>query len=93
MAVLTVSRLKKMFGFAIKVKVLVDDEELGKLSAGDSVTKELAPGTHKVSLKTAETVVDQEVNITDTTKTVDISFKLKLGLVVGAPQIVDVKYN
>lgn len=93
MAVLNVTRLKKMFGFAIKVKVIVDDEELGKLGAGDNITKELAPGKHTVSLKTAETVVNQELDITESTKSVDISFKLKLGLVVGAPQIVEVKYN
>ncbi len=93
MAVLTVTREKKMFGFAIKVKVSVGDEELGKLKPGESVTKELKPGTYTVHLKTPETVVDQEIEIKDSTKTVDVSFKLKMGLVTGAPKVVEVKYN
>ena len=92
-AVLTVTRLKKIFGFAIKITVIVDDEEIGKLSPGNSVTKELTPGIHKVYLKTAETVVGEELNITETTKSVEVTCKIKMGLLVGAPKLVEVKYN
>ena len=92
-AVLTVMRLKKLMGFAISATVYVDNEEIGKLSPGNSVTKELEVGTHKVLIKTAEKGVEQEVNITETTNSVEISFKLKLGIIVGVPKIVDVKYN
>ena len=93
MAVLTVTREKKMLGFAIKVTVSVGDEELGKLKPGESVTKELKPGTYTVNLKTPETVVHQEIEVKEETKTVDVSFKLKMGLVTGAPKVVEVKYN
>lgn len=93
MAVLKVTRLKKIFGFAIKVTVLVDDEELGKLKPGESLTKELKPGTYKVALRTPEKIVTEEIEVKDSTKSVDITLQLKLGLATGAPKVVEIKYN
>ena len=93
MATLKVTRLKKILGFAIGVTLFVDGEEVGKLTPGTTLTKELAPGVHNVRLLTIEKGVDQEVTITDTTNTVEITFKLRLGFLTGVAKIVDIKYN
>ena len=90
---LTVTRQKRILGFAISISVLVEKKKIGSIANGKSLTKELDPGTHTVSFKAIEKEVKQEINVTDSTNSVEIIIKLRMGLLTGVAKIVEVKYN
>jgi len=90
---LTVTRKKKVMGFAIPFSVYVDDEKIGSLGNGKSLTYEVGEGTHKVIFKCVEKDVIQEINITSVTQSVEVTCQAKMGLAAAVAQVLDVKYN
>ena len=90
---LTITRNKKIMGFAISFPIFVDGVEIGKLKNGQSLNYEVSEGIHKVLFKSVEKDLEQEITINSNTNSVEIICQLKMGLVAGVPQILDVKYN
>ena len=88
-----VTRIKKVFGFAIHFTLFIDDNEIGPLENGTVIETRVQKGTHKVSIKSFEKTVDQEVTLNDNQKTVEISLQVGLGLAAGTPKLVSVEYK
>lgn len=93
MAKLTITRQKKILGFALSIPVLVDGKKIGSVPCGKSIEVQIEKGVHVVSFKSVEKEVKQEINVTDETNNVEIIFKLRLGFLTGVAKIVEVKYN
>ena len=93
MITLTVTRKKKVMGFAIPFPVYVDDLKIGSLGNGKSLTCEVGEGTHTVLFKCVEKNVTQDVNITSDTNSVEVTCQAKMGLAAAVAQVLDVKYN
>lgn len=87
-----VNRPSKAFGFAISFEVLVDDFKIGVLNNGAVLECSVEPGVHKVSIKSLENVVDQEVTL-EANKSVELQVKVGMGIVAGRPKIFAVNYN
>ena len=90
---LTVTRNKRMLGFAISFPVIVDDMDLGKLKNGQSLTCEVSEGIHTVKFKCVEKTVEQEITINSSTNSVEVICQAKMGLAAAIADILDVKYN
>lgn len=91
--VLTVTRVKKILGFAISFSVYVDDVQIGSLGNGKSITCNVSEGNHKVIFKCVEKEVVQEINVLSTTNSVEVVCHAKMGLVAAVASIDEVKYN
>lgn len=91
--VLTVTRTKKILGFAISFSVYVDDVQIGSLGNGKSLTYNVSEGNHKVVFKCVEKDVIQEINVLSTTNSVEVVCHAKMGLVAAVANVDEVKYN
>lgn len=90
---LTVTRNKKMMGFAVPFPIYVDNELIGKLGNGKSLTCEISEGIHTVMFKCVEKKVEQEVIANSNTNSVEVICEAKMGLAAAVAKIIDVKYN
>lgn len=90
--IIKVTRLKKVFGFAIPFELYIDDEKIGSLSNGKSFDKEVSEGVHKVVIKSVENNFEQEVSLDDEHKNVEITLTAKMGLIAARPNIKEVRY-
>ena len=88
-----VTRLKKVFGFAITFTVYIDDILIGRLGNGDTVERMVPSGTHKVSIKSLEKTLDQEVTLDDAHKEVDITVSIGMGVIAGRVKLESVNYK
>ncbi|MBO5529883.1 MAG: hypothetical protein J5970_00605 [Bacilli bacterium] len=89
--IIKVTRLKKVFGFAIPFKLYVDDKEIGSLSNGKSFECIVEKGVHKIVLKSTEKDVIEEVTL-DKNHKVEIIITAAMGLIAARPNIKEVKY-
>ena len=90
--IIKVTRLKKIFGFAIPFDLYVDDNHIGSLSNGKSYDCIVKEGIHKVILKSTEKDVVQEVTLDKEHKKVEIILTAAMGLIAARPNIKEVKY-
>ena len=90
--IIKVTRLKKVFGFAIPFELYIDDEKIGSLSNGKSFDKEVSNGVHRIVIKSTEKDVVQEVTLDDEHKNVEITLTAKMGLIAARPNIKEVRY-
>lgn len=90
--VIKVTRLKKIFGFAIPFTLYVDDQNIGSLPNGKSYDCVVKEGTHKVIIKSTEKDVIEEVTLDQNHKKVEISLVAGMGLIAARPKIKEVKY-
>ena len=91
--VLTVSRTKKIMGFAIPFTIFVDNTELGKLKNGGKLTCNVGLGKHKVIFKCVEKNVEQEIEVTPSTNAVEVVCHAKIGLLAAVAKIDKVNYS
>lgn len=87
-----VTRLKKVFGFAIPFKLVIDEKEIGSLPNGKKYECNVSKGTHKVILKSTEKDVIEEVTL-DEHKEVELQVVAKMGLVAARPFIKEIIYR
>ena len=87
-----ITRLKKVFGFAISFTGIVDGVEVGRITNGATIECKVSKGTHKVGIKSIENIVEQEVVLDDKTE-VEIEFQVGMGVVAGRPVIKAVNYR
>ena len=92
MYTIKVTRLKKVFGFAIPFKLLVDGEEIGSLSNGKTFNCNVKKGTHTITLKSTEKDVVEEVTL-DEHKEVELQIIAKMGLIAARPFIKEIIYR
>ena len=92
-AVLTVTRTKKVMGFAIPFTIFVDNTELGSLKNGSSLTCNVGVGKHKVIFKCVEKNVEQEIEVTPSTNAVEVVCHAKMGLLAAVAKIDKVNYS
>lgn len=90
---LTVTREKRIIGFAISFDVLVDNNKIGSLKNGSFINYNLEPGKHIISVKSLEKTVNQEIEINDEHKSVEIIVNLKMGFLAGRANIKEVIYK
>ena len=90
--VIKVTRLKKMFGFAISFELYVDDKKIGTLSNGKSFECVVTKGTHKVIIKSLEKNFEEEVSLDKEHKKVEITLTAAMGLIAARPNIKEIKY-
>jgi hypothetical protein len=90
--VIKVTRLKKVFGFAIPFTLLVDDKEIGSLSNGKSFDCIVTEGMHKVTFKSTEKDVHVDVTLSEEHQKVEIIITAAMGIIAARPNIKEVKY-
>ena len=90
---ITVTREKKIMGFAIPFPVFVDGTKIGDLKNGTSLSCEVQPGKHKVVLKCVEKDTEQEVELTDQNNGVEVTCVAKMGLIAARAKITNVTYK
>ena len=91
--ILNVTRKKKTMGFAVPFTVLVDGEKIGKLKNGMTVTCNIKPGHHTVNIESVEKNTIQEIDVDDSTNSVEIVVVAKMGFVAATAKLVDVIYK
>jgi len=87
-----VTRLKKIFGFAIPFTLIIDGEKIGSLPNGKKYECDVKKGTHTVTLKSTEKDVVQEVTL-DEHKEVELQIVAKMGLIAARPFIKEIIYR
>lgn len=90
---INVIREKKMFGFAISFSVYVDDTLLGQLNNNSKLSTDIALGEHKITFKSTEKDVIQEVTLSEEKKEVNIYIVPKMGLIAAKPSIKEIIYK
>ena len=88
-----VSRPNYFFGFAIPFEVYVDNNHLGTLSNGTTLSCDVALSMHEIVLKSTEQDVIQEVVLDENQKQVTIEIIAQMGLIAAKPGIKNVYYN
>ena len=89
----TITRLKRIMGFAIPFPIYVDEEKLGDLQNGKSLTRNLTEGEHIIKIKAIEKTISQAITIKEDTQSVEMTIKLKMGLLAGVPKIMNIEYK
>lgn len=90
--IIKVTRLKKVFGFAIPFTLFIDDKEIGSLSNGKTFECEVSEGTHKVVIKSLEKDFKEEITLDEEHKNVEITVVAAMGLVAARPKLKEIKY-
>lgn len=90
---LTVTREKRILGFAISFPVFVDDEKIGDLKNDSSLVCNLTTGIHKVTIKSFEKTIDKEIEVNEETKGVEIIVNLKMGILAGRANVKEIIYK
>ena len=91
--ILKVTRKKKAMGFAIPFPVFVDNNKIGDISNGKTITYNLIKGTHIVSINSVERKLEKEITLDEEHKEVEIIFAAQMGLLAANPYLIEIKYN
>ena len=90
--IIKVTRLKKVFGFAIPFDLYVDNNIIGSLSNGKSFDCIVEKGMHTVTFKSTEKDVNEDVTLDDNHKQVEVIITAAMGLIAARPNIKEIKY-
>ncbi len=88
-----IKRENKYVGSLVKFDVFIDDEAVGKLSNGGTLSFDMPLGSYDVKLSAAGSNVVREVDLTEKNKIVEITIVCKMGMVTGKPYIKSVEYK
>ena len=91
--ILNVTRKEKILGFAVQFTVHVDENIIGKLKNGTTVTCNIKPGHHTVNIESFEKNTIQEIDVDENTNSVEIVVVAKMGIVAATAKLVDVIYK
>ena len=90
---LTVTRIKKTMGFAVPFTVHVDGNIIGKLKNGSSIYCNVNIGKHVVNIESVEKNTIEEINVLESTNSIEIIVVAKMGFIAATAKIVNVKYK
>ncbi len=90
---ITISRVKKLWGFAVSFQVYVDNQLVGSLANGGNIVVEVSPGKHMVRLSLLGSQIEESIELNDQQKNVVLTIKPKMGLLAARPYLVSKVYN
>ena len=80
MVTLTITRKKKIMGFAMPFEVFVDNNKVGSIDNGDSLSCQVTEGIHKIIFKCIHKNVEQDIEIKKEHSSVEVICHTKMGL-------------
>lgn len=86
-----ITRLKKMIGCAISMKIHIDGNKVATLKNNSTFEIDLPIGEHKLLIETVGEVTDRVLNLTPDLNKVQINLVMKMGLVSGKAAIESIK--
>ena len=90
---LTISREKRIMGFAISFTVFVDGVRVGILKNGKSLSCQVGQGVHEILIKCVEKDVRQSITVLKSNQSVDVITRAKMGLLAAVVEIKNVIYK
>lgn len=81
------SRRKRMMGWAIPIRILIDGQNVAHLANGASQEVEVVAGTHKVIFDTVGEVYEKEIDFSAEYSKIYVNLVLRMGLVTGIATI------
>lgn len=81
------SRRKRMMGWAIPIRIIIDGQKVASLSNGASQEVEVAAGTHKVIFDSVGEVYEKEIDFSAEYSKIYVNLVLRMGLVTGIATI------
>lgn len=88
-----VTRKNMMWGFAIPFNVYVDDNKLGTLTNGKTLSCTASLCSHRIVLKSTEDDVVVDIDLSTNKKEVTLIIIPKMGLIAARPYVEEIKYN
>ncbi len=88
---IVITRIKKLIGCAIPMKIIIDGNKIASLKNNDKVEVDLPIGEHKLLIDTIGEVTDRILNLTPDLTKVSINLSMKMGLVSGKAAIESIK--
>ena len=88
-----VTREKKAVGMAISFTVYVDGKNIGKIKNNSSLTCNVSVGKHQVIIKSLEKDTIQDIEVSESTNSVEIIITVKMGILSGKAGIKEIKFN
>ena len=90
---ITVTREKKILGFAIPFELYIDNTKIGNLKNDSTLNTNVPLEEHTVTIKSVESSVSQNVFLNNDKKEVEIKVIPKLGLIAAKPKITEVIFK
>lgn len=90
---LTVTRKKRMLGFAVPMKILIDGNQIASLKNDNSIDIELPAGQHRLIVDTVGEVTDKTLDLNPEDNKVIVTLIMKMGLVTGKAAIESIKHE
>ena len=93
MVTLTITRKKKIMGFAMPFEVFVDNNRIGSIDNGDNLSCQIKEGVHKIIFKCADKNVEQDIEVKKEHNSVEVMCHTKMGLGAGIIKVDNVIYR
>lgn len=90
---LTISREKRIMGFALSFNVFVDGVNLGSLKNGKSLTCQVGVGSHEILIKCVEKDVKQSINVLANNHSIEVITYARIGVLAAVAEIKDIIYK
>lgn len=90
---LTISREKRIMGFALSFNVFVDGVNLGSLKNGKSLTCQVGIGSHEILIKCVEKDVKQSINVLANNHSIEVITYARIGILAAVAEIKDIIYK
>ena len=90
MGIINVIRQKQTVGFLIPFDVYLDNQFMGSIKSGKSISLTVNYGMHMVSIKTIDKTINQEILVDDNYKVVNITCNCLMGFLTGRPNILSI---
>lgn len=81
------SRRKRMMGWAIPIRILIDGQKVAHLANGASQEVDVPCGVHKVIFDTVGEVYEKEIDFSAEYSKIYVNLVLRMGLVTGIATI------
>ncbi len=94
LGIFNINRKKSFVGCVINFDVYVDETKVGTLKNGGNINCNIPLGEHEVKISNPTgNVITQNIILTKDKRTVKINVKVKMGLLAGKANIIDLNYE
>lgn len=84
------ARKTQFSGSVVPITIYMDGNLIGDASIGDELEVPTTVGKHEVTLKFWGIKVTDEIELTEENPNIKVVFKLKMGLLMSKPKIIDI---
>lgn len=84
-------RKSQFYGSLVPVKVILDGREVASLTSGQEVKIPATFGKHKLSFNLWSGKGDFDIDISEDSPNVKVTFKLSMGLITSKPKIISIE--